>query len=124
MAQRAETLGGEIKRLRIEADIPLRRFAERIGISAAHQSDIEHDRRRPSPDLLRRIVAALAHVGATYENLDRLDTRLDPDIQEWASDTPGVRQILRVVRDSGQDPRDILRDIEQLVKGDKPKERP
>jgi transcriptional regulator with XRE-family HTH domain len=74
MSSHERTLGSEIKRLRTEAKITLRKFADTIGISPAHQSDIEHDRRRPSQDVLKRIAKALRSVGATYETLDLLST--------------------------------------------------
>src|SRR5437773_12190811 len=98
------TLGQEIRRLRTEAGFTLRRFAEMVDISAAYQSDIEHDRRRPPEKLLRLMVEKLDEVGASYEALERLDTRLDADIKLWANATPGVREMLRTVRESGQDP--------------------
>ena len=58
----------------------------------------------------------LPQVGATFETLEQLDTRLDPEIRLWADATPGVREMLRKIRDSGQDPREILRKLEQLVR--------
>jgi len=108
----ADTLGQEIQRLRLEAGITLRRFAELIGVSAAYVSDIEHDRRRPSADVLRRIADELKQVGATYIGLDKLNSRLDPDLQKWVSLTPAVRQMLREVKNSGSDPLDIIRHLQ------------
>ena len=112
----APTLGPEIRRLRVEAGFTLRGFAKKLGISAAYQSDIEHNRRRPPAPLLRRMSQLLPQVGATFETLEQLDTRLDPEIRLWADATPGVREMLRKIRDSGQDPREILRKLEQLVR--------
>ena len=112
----AETLGQEILRLRTLAGITLRAFAEKIGVSAAYVSDIEHDRRRPSEEVLRRIAKELRHVGATFEGLDQLNTRLDRDIQKWVATTPAVRQMLRQVKQSGRDPKDILRQLQDDAK--------
>ena len=109
----ATTLGQEILRLRMLAGITLRGFAERIGVSAAYVSDIEHDRRRPSDDVLRRVVKELKHVGATFEGLDKLNSRIDPDLQKWIANTPTVRQMLREVKKSGQDPLDIIRRLQE-----------
>lgn len=106
------TLGQEIRRLRTEAGITLRKFAEKLDISATYQSDIEHDRRRPPEDLLRAIARLLRDVGATYEALERLDTRLDQETRTWANSTPGVREMLRKVRESGRDPRELIRELE------------
>ncbi len=107
------TLGQEIRRLRTEAGITLRKFAETMEISAAYQSDIEHDRRRPPPPLLKRMVDALKEVGASLPELSKLDTRIDPDVRAWADATPGVRDMLRRMRDTGKDPREILRRLEE-----------
>lgn len=106
------TLGQEIRRLRIEAGHTLRKFAEKIDISAAYQSDIEHDRRRPPEKLLRKIAGLLREVGGSYEALENLYTRLDPETRTWADSTPGVREMLRKVRELGRDPREVMRELE------------
>ena len=108
-------LGQEIRRLRKEAGITLRGLAATVAVSAAHLSDIEHNRRRPSDDLLRKIARALRKAGATYEFLDHLATGMDPDIREWAASTPGVRKLLRTLKESGQHPLDILPALEKVV---------
>ena len=102
--------------MRTEAKITLRRFADKVGISAAHQSDIELDRRRPSPELLLRIANALRHVGGTPEHLDQLNTRVDPETQEWVAKTPGARQLLRVARQSGRDPKELVAELERYLR--------
>jgi transcriptional regulator with XRE-family HTH domain len=117
------TLGEEIRRRRLEAGITLRKFAVKAGISAAHLSDVEHDRRRPSEEVLKRIAAELKRGGVTYEALDLLMPRLEPEMQEWVAETPEVRQMLRAVRESGRDPREVLRDIQQMLKRQKSKGR-
>ena len=113
------SLGQEIRRLRTKAELTLRKFALDLGISAAYQSDIEHDRRRPPDQLLKRMVELLDKVGATYDALEKLDTRMDPDVRLWANATPGVREMLRQIRESGQDPREILRKLEEAEDGRK-----
>lgn len=117
----AETLGQEILRLRTRAGFTLRGFAERIKVSAAYQSDIEHDRRRPSDEVLRRMAHELRLVGATYEALDKLNTRLERDLQQWVANTPAVRQMLREVKKSGKDPRDIVRQLQDDAKRERRK---
>jgi len=113
----ADTLGEEIGRLRAKAGYTLRKFAtDYLAVSAAHLSDIEHNRRRPSKELIEKIAKHLKHVGATYEALDRLNSRLEPEIQRWVYDEPAARQLLRKVKDSGQDPRDVLRKLERVLK--------
>lgn len=117
------TLGEEIRRRRLEAGITLRKFAVKVGISAAHLSDVEHDRRRPSEEVLKRIAAELKRGGVTYEALDLLMPRLEPEMQEWVAETPEVRQMLRAVRESGRDPREVLREIQLMLKRQKSKGR-
>ena len=71
MARR--TLGQHIRYLRTGGGRrhprSLRQFAEDVGISAPHQCDIEHGRRRPSDGVLRKIAQEL---GAAYAELYRL----------------------------------------------------
>jgi transcriptional regulator with XRE-family HTH domain len=110
------TLGDTIRRWRLKAGITLRKFAREVGISAAHLSDIEHNRRRPSTEVLKRVAAKLGPVGVTYPALDRLMPRLEPEMQEWVGETPEVRQMLRAVRESGRNPGEVLRDIERMLK--------
>jgi transcriptional regulator with XRE-family HTH domain len=112
---RASGLGEEIRRLRKSAGITLRGLAAALEVSAAHLSDIEHSRRRPSDELLRKIARALRKAGATYGSLDRLATGMDPEIREWAASTPGVRRLLRTLKQSGQDPLEILPTLEKAV---------
>jgi transcriptional regulator with XRE-family HTH domain len=108
-------LGFELRRLRKEAGLTLRGLAATVEVSAAHLSDIEHNRRRPSDDLLRKIAHALRKVGATFESLEHLATGLDPETREWAAATPGVRKLLRTVKESGQDPLTLLPALEKSI---------
>ena len=117
-----KTLGTEIRRLRQEADYTLRHFAGKIlEISPAHQSDIEHGRRLPSDDLLRKIVDRLAHVGASLEELKKLDARIDPDLGEWIARTPEASQMLREVRDAKKSPKEVLNELKKLLESDRKK---
>ena len=113
-------LGREIRRLRLMADITLRAFAEQLGHTAAHQSDIEHGRRMPSERVLRKIADRLAHVGATYEDLSELDFRLGPELEQLVRDNPEARSLLRATderaKTSGKSVRDILRELEQRLR--------
>ncbi len=109
-------LGQELRRLRQEAGLTLRGLAATLGVSAAHLSDIEHNHRRPSDDLLRKIARALRKAGATFDSLEPLATGLDPATREWAASTPGVRTLLRTLKQSGQQPLDILPALEKIVR--------
>jgi transcriptional regulator with XRE-family HTH domain len=107
------TLGKEIQRLREEAGHTLRGFATKVGISAAFLSDIERDRRRPSEEVLRKIAGELR--GTTYEQLDRLNTKLEQDIQRMVAESPEARQLLRTVLESQRDPREVLRELQKSL---------
>ena len=108
-------LGQEIRRLRLAAELTLRGLARQLRVSAAHLSDIEHDRRRPSDVLLRKIAHELQDVGASFEFFDHLVTGLDPETREWVASTPGVRKLLRKVREGGSHVHEILPAIEKAV---------
>jgi transcriptional regulator with XRE-family HTH domain len=116
------TLGFEIRRLRTSAQTTLRGLARSVGVSAPHLSDIEHDRRRPSKELLKKLVCELQSAGATHASLDRLDTRFEIDLQEWAAATPGVRMLLRIVKESGRPVAEVIKLLERtLQKAVRPK---
>jgi transcriptional regulator with XRE-family HTH domain len=108
-------LGQEVRRLRLESGLTLRGLAAKLGVSAAHLSDIEHDRRRPSETLLRSIADELSPIGATFESFEELVTGIDPEMRDWLASTPGVRKLLRRIKDSGKQPTDILRALEKVV---------
>lgn len=109
--------------MRTAAQYTLTRFAAELDISAPYLSDIERDRRRPPEKTLRLIANKLKGVGAKYEDLEALVTRIDQDTRAWADATPGVREMLRRVRESGRDPRDVLREIEEADKNKDKKKR-
>lgn len=116
IAAMKDTLGTEIRRLRLAADTTLREFARRVGISAAHLSDIENGRRMPSEKVLHDITKALAHVGASYEALKQYDSRLGTELEAWVQETPQAGQLLRAVKDSGRPIHEILRELQRKQK--------
>ncbi len=103
----------------MEAGLTLRGFAQKVKISAAFLSDIERDRRRPSEEVLRRIAGELP--GTAFEELDRLNTTLEQDLQRMVAETPEARQLLRTVLDGKEDPRDVLRRLQKQLSKDPPK---
>jgi transcriptional regulator with XRE-family HTH domain len=108
-------LGEEVRRLRLQAGYTLRGLAADLGISAAHMSDIEHNRRRPSEKLLRKIADKLRKTGATYDALETLLSGIDAKTREWVSSTPGARTLLRRLQEADVDPREIHRALEKLL---------
>jgi transcriptional regulator with XRE-family HTH domain len=110
---RAANLGQELRCLRLQAAISLRGLAARLNISAAHLSDIEHNRRRPSEQLLRTIASELSDVGATFDSLELLVTGVDPATRNWIASTPGVRALLRTILESGRSPQEVILILEK-----------
>lgn len=110
----AGKLGAVIRGLREESKISLRGLAAKLKISPAHLSDIEKGKRYPSRNLMTRIANAL---GTTVTELRRFDSRIDPDVRHWAEGYPAVREMLEVLRDSGEDPNKLAKKIIDQVKG-------
>jgi len=110
----ARTLGQEIRRLRQKAGFTLRDLAAALGISPAHQSDVELGRRLPSDRVLRVTAKALAPAGATFEGLKALDPRLGPEVEAWVQRTPEIAQLLREIRASRVPPRAVLQAVRKL----------
>jgi len=108
-------LGEEIRRLRLRAGFTLRGLAGEVGISAAHMSDIEHNRRRPSEKVLRKIANELKSVGGTYASLETLISGIDTKTREWAASTPGARALLRRLLEADLDPQEIQRALGKLL---------
>jgi transcriptional regulator with XRE-family HTH domain len=116
-AVKKDSLGGAIRRLRTQADYTLRGFAELVEISAAYLSDIEHDRRVPTDDVLKRIAKLLEkRVSVSFEELQGLSARLGSDVQRMVQETPEVGQLLREVRQSGRPAREVLRQLQQHLR--------
>lgn len=111
----AKTLGSEIRRLRLKAGFTLRGFAEKVGISAAHQSDIEHNRRLPSDKVLEKMAHLLSSVGASLEEFKKLDARFEPELEQWVQETPAVGELLRQVR-AAKSPQELLRRLQDEVR--------
>jgi len=109
------SLSLEIRRLREQSGYSLRSLGTKLDVSAAHLSDIEHNRRRPSEKLLRGIAYELRGTGATFETLEVYLTGIDAETVEWASITPGARVLFRRVRESGLQPPDLLRGMEKVI---------
>jgi transcriptional regulator with XRE-family HTH domain len=110
-----DQLGQEVRRLRLQSGTTLRGLAARLKISAAHLSDIERNRRRPSQKLLEAISRELRGAGATLEALEELVTGIDPEMRDWIASTPGVRRLLRKLKESGDGPAELLRMLERSI---------
>jgi transcriptional regulator with XRE-family HTH domain len=84
--------GSFIRRKREDADIPLREFAQRIGISPAYWSRIERElEKAPKDELIQKATAVL---GLDLDEVYIEASRLPPDMQ---NDVRGVVQAYRKI---------------------------
>jgi transcriptional regulator with XRE-family HTH domain len=106
-----ETLGKRIRRERQAKQLTVRGFAQQIGVAPPFITDIEADRRRPSPEVLARIAGAL---DVALAELEALDPRLPAEVKEWMAEEPRVGRLLRQLREA-PDPDSLLHKIERVV---------
>lgn len=112
-----ESIGEAIRRLRLEAGYTLRGFAEMVGISAPYQSDIEHNRRVPTDELLRKTAKILNRkLPVTYEALRKLSARIETDLQQLVQQTPEVNQLLREVKQTGRPASEVIRELQEHLR--------
>ena len=97
----ALTVGGRIRWVRQNAKSIIKNFAQELGISANYLSILEHGRRPPSDQLLRKIAEV---GGASYQWLkDGEDAAKEDDAgntlpQAQPDQTPDIRLFLRVLQ--------------------------
>ena len=60
MQEKADTLGDVIKNARMEADITMEALAERIGVTERYLYRIENEGKKPSYDVLKKLIRELA----------------------------------------------------------------
>jgi transcriptional regulator with XRE-family HTH domain len=106
-----ETLGKRIRRERQAKQLTVRGFARQIGVVPPFITDIEADRRRPSPEVLARIAGVL---DVPLAELEALDPRLPPEVKEWMAEEPRVGRLLRQLREA-PDPDSLLERMERVV---------
>ncbi|MFT3714051.1 MAG: helix-turn-helix transcriptional regulator [Archangium sp.] len=98
-------LGSFIRTAREGKKLSLRALAEIVDIAPAFQSDIEHGRRYPSPDVLERTAKAL---GVKVEEMKAADTRVQRDLKEWLQQNPGVQALLKDFQKSGRSGEELV----------------
>lgn len=108
------SLGSRIREQRQHLGLTVRGFAAQIGVAPPFVTDIEADRRRPSPEVLDKIASIL---GISLADLQELDPRITPEVKEWMDEEPRVASLLRRLRDDPH--RDaLLRQIERVVEAE------
>jgi transcriptional regulator with XRE-family HTH domain len=100
--------GQEIRKRRLAAGLSLRSLAERLGVSASHLSDIEHEHRRPSETLFLRILVEFQDIGTETVDLKMLMTGLDEETRRWVTTTPGARELIRRIIATGRTPAELI----------------
>lgn len=101
-----KTLGKKIRELREQQDISLRAFASKMGITAAHQSDIELGRRYPSEPLLKKFAEKL---NVSVKDLQQYDNRVPvDDIKRIIQSDPAFGFALRTVVDKDVKAEDLF----------------
>jgi transcriptional regulator with XRE-family HTH domain len=113
------TLGERIRAARIEQGFKLRSFAQKLGISPTHQSDIENDRRVPSEELLRAIAQELR---LAFDELMDLTGRLGNKARRYAQEEPAAAALFRKLSEKKATKRIIDQldaQLDELTKGKK-----
>jgi transcriptional regulator with XRE-family HTH domain len=111
------TLGERIRARRLELRITLRELGRRVEVSAPYLTDLEAGRRHPSPEVLQRIAAALELPAA---ELEKLDTRLSPEVRRWVETQPEVARLLRTLQGTPRKRREeVLRRMRKLIDEEK-----
>ena len=72
----------------------------------------------PSEEVLRKTVDALANVGASYDAMKELDSRLGKELEEWVQNNPEVRSMLREAKSSGKPVKELLKQLKEYLDED------
>jgi transcriptional regulator with XRE-family HTH domain len=105
-----ETFGDRVRTARARKRLTLREAADRIGRSASFLSDIEHDRRLPSEDVLRHL-AELLELDA--DDLMASSGRLPTDVADYLRTTPDAARLFRTLSSRGVDSVGVKQLIDQ-----------
>ncbi len=93
-----KTFGNALRELRLAQDLGLRETAGKIGISPAYLSRIEREKERPpKPEVIKALAKELA---ADPDVLFRLSLSTDPEITDFLNDQPEVMEIVRFIKES------------------------
>jgi transcriptional regulator with XRE-family HTH domain len=109
-----ETLGGRVRRARVEAGLGLRELARRLGKTPSYLSDIENDRRVPSEEVLRALSRELP---VEFDELMGLAGRFGEDAERYLKRSPAAAKLFRRISASRlgeQDLAELLQKAEQL----------
>jgi transcriptional regulator with XRE-family HTH domain len=123
MIDRDKTFGQIVQDRRVELGVSMRKFADRIGIGVAYQSDIEYGTRKvPENDVLDKIIKELKlskeDERALYDIAAeaRGGRTIPQDIPNYIIGNPHVVVALRTAKDAGAKVEDWQRFIEDMNK--------
>lgn len=99
--------GATLKLLRTDAGFSLRQLAQRVGVSSAYLSRVEHGHDQPpTPD---RLVAIAHALGASPTLLLDLADRVGPFVSNYLAEVPAANQLFLDVARRGLRPVEIAR---------------
>ena len=116
-----QNFGEFIQRKRVEKQIPLRKMAERIGISAPYLSDIEKDRRNP-PEMDKLELISQVLLLSEDEKSIMLDlagrkrNSVAPDLPSYIMERDYVSAALRTARDLDAGEEEWMKFVAELKK--------
>ena len=116
-----QNFGEFIQRKRGEKQIPLRKMAERIGISAPYLSDIEKDRRNPPEmdklELISQVLLLSEDEKSTMLDLaGRKRNSVAPDLPGYIMEREDVSAALRTARDLDAGEEEWMKFVAELKK--------
>ena len=116
-----QNFGEFIQRKRVEKQIPLRKMAERIGISAPYLSDIEKDRRNPPEmdklELISQVLLLSEDEKSTMLDLaGRKRNSVAPDLPGYIMEREYVAAALRTARDLDAGEEEWMKFVAELKK--------
>ncbi len=116
-----QNFGEFIQRKRVEKQIPLRKMAENIGISAPYLSDIEKDRRNP-PEMDKLELISQVLLLSEDEKSIMLDlagrkrNSVAPDLPSYIMERDYVSAALRTARDLDAGEEEWMKFVAELKK--------
>ena len=106
-----ESIGSHLRELREQRGLSLRKFAKRLGISAAHLVDLEKDRRNPSPELLQKVADELDVPMAIF---DQFSLALPKTVHDWVEKNPVLGRAINLFRKL-DNPQEALSMLERVA---------
>lgn len=118
------SLGAQIRDARVAAGLSLRQLAARVEHAPSYLNDIEHDRRTPSEEVLRKLASEL---GLDEDKLLAAAGRVGENVEKYVRSIPTAGVLFRRVSGaslSEQELQQLLTRTEQLIrKRDQPPKR-